>query len=180
MTTVFFIRHGHSDHNEAFDNYGEDAYGSHEYLNSSLTSKGIIQAKNVKLNTKVKRVYCSSLKRCIQTARIIFGPHETLYLYDGLMETQGPYPCNTRQSYDDIQMEYENINMENVSKSYEQSNNHEAQYILKARVISTLMQIQKDAVKNNIDTIAIVSHNDVLESQFGRKFQNCEVYRTIF
>jgi len=178
MTTVFFIRHGHSDHNEGFDNYGEEAYESHNYLNSSLTSKGINQAKNVKLNTKVKRVYCSSLKRCIQTARIIFGPHETLYLYDGLMETQGPYPCNTRESIYDIEVQYENINIENVSTSYEPSNKHETQYMLKARVISTLMSIKKDTVKNNIDSIAIVSHNDVLESQFGRKFQNCEVYRT--
>ena len=180
MATVFFIRHGISEHNEGFDMYGPSAYNLDNYINSSLTSKGIDQAKGVKLYNSISRVYCSPLKRCIQTAREIFGPHEILYLYDGLMETQGPYPCNMREPYNDISNNYDNINIDNISTTYTPTAVHESNTDIKLRATSTLNLIKKDAIKNSKDSIAIITHNDVLESQFGRKFQNCEIYRAMF
>ena len=84
---IYFIRHGHADHNAAFDEQqNTDVYASHKYRHSGLTSKGIGQIEAVKLPEKPQRVYCSPLKRCIQTARIIFGEEEA-----GALQPYGKY-----------------------------------------------------------------------------------------
>lgn len=172
---VYFIRHGHSDHNAAFDKQQtKEVYTSHAYRHSALTTKGIEQIDAVKLPEKPQRVYCSPLKRCIQTARIVFGDEETLYLHDGLLETQGPFPCNWRDFYDTFAQSKDPINIYHLSYTYVPPQVEEDMEDLRKRAEACLSRIKKES--KHLDSIAIVTHNDWLESIFGRKFSNGEVY----
>ena len=171
---IYFIRHGHADHNAAFDEQQtREVYSSHAYRHSALTTKGIGQIEAVKLAQKPDRVYCSPLKRCIQTARIIFGDDETLYLHDGLLETQGQFPCNWRDWYESFAQSPDNLNIYHLDDAYVPSPVEETMEAVKVRAEACLETIKKEA--GHLDSIAIVTHNDWLESIFGRKFFNGEV-----
>jgi alpha-ribazole phosphatase len=172
---IYFIRHGHADHNAAFDEQQTtDVYSSHAYRHSALTTKGIGQIEAVNLPEKPQRVYCSPLKRCIQTARIIFGDDELLYLHDGLLETQGPFPCNWRDFYETFAESKDAVNIYHLSDTYVPSQVQEEMEDVKRRAELCLETIKKETV--HLDSIAIVTHNDWLESIFGRKFLNGEVF----
>lgn len=169
---IYFIRHGHSEHNAAYERHKtKTVYRSHEYRYSTLTEKGIQQAKSVQLPESVQRVYCSPLKRCIETARHIFGNEETLFLHDGLVETQGPYPCNWRDSYEPY---LDGYNTAHLEKEYVPTKIRETDEETKERAIQCLESIRKET--SNLNAIAVVTHNDWLESLFNRPFLNCEVY----
>jgi len=172
---IYFIRHGHADHNAAFDEQKTtDVYSSHAYRHSALTTKGIGQIEAVKLADKPQRVYCSPLKRCIQTARIVFGNDELLYLHDGLLETQGPFPCNWRDFYETFAESKDAVNIYHLDDTYVPSQVEEEMEDVKRRAELCLETIKKETV--HLDSIAIVTHNDWLQSIFGRKFSNGEVY----
>ena len=172
---IYFIRHGHADHNAAFDEQQtKEVYSSHAYRHSALTTKGIGQIEAVELPQKPDRVYCSPLKRCIQTARIIFGDDELLYLHDGLLETQGQFPCNWRDFYETFAQSKDAINIYHLSETYVPSQTEEDMKAVKVRAEGCLETIKKEA--RHLDSIAIVTHNDWLESIFDRKFFNGEVY----
>jgi alpha-ribazole phosphatase len=171
---IYFIRHGHAEHNAAFDEQQTtDVYSSHAYRHSALTTKGIGQIEAVKLADKPQRVYCSPLKRCIQTARIVFGNDELLYLHDGLLETQGPFPCNWRDFYETFAESKDAVNIYHLDDTYVPSQVEEEMEDVKRRAELCLETIKKETV--HLDSIAIVTHNDWLQSIFGRKFSNGEV-----
>jgi broad specificity phosphatase PhoE len=172
---IYFIRHGHADHNAAFDEQqNKDVYLSHTYRHSALTAKGIKQIEAVTLPELPQRVYCSPLKRCIQTARIIFGENELLYLHDGLIETQGPFPCNWRDWYETFTHIQEKLNIYHLSDTYVPSQVEEDMEDVKKRAEECLETIKNESI--HLNSIAIVTHNDWLESIFNRKFFNGEVY----
>lgn len=172
---IYFIRHGHAEHNAAFDEQQtKEVYASHKYRHSGLTEKGIGQIEAVQLPEKPDRVYCSPLKRCIQTARIIFGDEEVLYLHDGLLETQGPFPCNWRDWYETFAQSKDAINIYHLSETYVPSQAEEDMKAVKERAEMCLETIKKES--RHLNSIAIVTHNDWLESIFDRKFFNGEVF----
>jgi len=129
----------------------------------------------LELPQKPDRVYCSPLKRCIQTARIIFGSDELLYLHDGLLESQGPFPCNWRDFYDTFAQSTDRFNIYHLDDAYVPSPAEEDMADVKVRAEMCLETIKKES--RHLDSIAIVTHNDWLESMFGRKFFNGEVYQ---
>jgi len=171
---IHFIRHGHAEHNEAFEKHGSQAYLLEDYRYASLTEKGIAQAKEISMKYLIQKHYSSPLKRCIETSRIIFGPKPILYLYDGLMETQGPYPCNYREHYDTFIRSMGRYNLVNIEQNYYPTKIHETKDTLKLRALKTLEDIKADA--KGLENIVIVTHSDWLEALFNRKFSNGEVY----
>jgi broad specificity phosphatase PhoE len=174
---IYFIRHGHAQHNEAFDKIqNKKVYESINYIYSELTEKGVSQIKAIYFDEKIQKVYCSPLKRCYQTARIVFGDSEILYYYDGLMETQGPYPCNYREHYDCFHSTIGKHVLENMSDKYYPSKVHETEIQLKKRAYDTLEKIKKDAFGKKLNTVCVITHNDWLEAIFERPFKNGEVY----
>jgi broad specificity phosphatase PhoE len=181
---IYFIRHGHAEHNAAFDKtQHEDVYRSFEYKDSHLTEKGVQQIKDielpVKLPRKIDRTYSSPLTRCIQTARLLMGERAILHLHDGLLETHGPYPCNWRADFDTLQNSRSYYILKDVEKEYKPytkyylTNISETHEEIKKRALDTLEQIKKECY--DLDNILIVTHNDWLESLFGRPFKNGEV-----
>jgi broad specificity phosphatase PhoE len=171
---IYFIRHGHAEHNQGFEIYGNQAYIFESYRYPSLTAKGIDEIKSISIDAPIQKIYSSPLKRCIETSRIIFGPKPILYLYDGLMETQGPYPCNYRENYDVFIRSIGNYNLLNIDDKYYPTKIHETKEELKKRALKTLESIKADAI--GLENIAIVTHSDWLESVLDRKFVNGEVF----
>lgn len=172
---ITFIRHGFAQHNQGFLDKGESAYSSLEYRGSRLTQLGHKQAREAVV-PRVDIVFVSPLTRCIETAREIFGYSEILYLSDGLMETQGPFPCNWREPKALIDVKYINVDTHLLSPSYTLSPDAETKRHLTERAEQTLLYLISNSKKMKAKSIAIVTHNDWLEAIFGRKFENCEVY----
>ncbi len=105
-----FIRHGEATHNVAFNkSKDEKVFTQEEYQDAPLTEKGIQQAKEAgeKLSElRILDIWCSPLKRTMQTALEIFEEVNcgTLYLHDNLIERLGGnHVCNYRQSKKEIQ-----------------------------------------------------------------------------
>ena len=116
---VYFIRHGHAEHNAAFDKFQDKkVYRSFEYKESHLTEKGIKQIKDIQMPVKMDRLYSSPITRCVETSRILVGEDTVLYLHDGLMEIQGPFPCNWRPDLDTFMRTLKKYNLVNIKKEY--------------------------------------------------------------
>lgn len=178
---VYFVRHGHSDHNAAFDKLQDvNVYRSLDYKYSKLTEKGVKQIKDVVLSEKVQRVYSSPITRCIDTSRLLVGDDTVLHLHDGLMEIQGPYPCNWRPDIDTFHKSLQKYNLKNVKEKYTPYTDYfetdisEPWDMLRERATNTLRSILQEC--DTLDSIMIVTHNDWLESLFKRSFMNGEVY----
>ena len=181
---VYFIRHGHAEHNAAYDEKQDrSVYRSLDYKDSHLTEKGVQQIKEVELPVKLPRrmdrVYSSPLTRCIETARLLVGDRTILHLHDGLMETQGPFPCNWRPDIDTFRNSLSYYILKDVNSSYTPytkyylTNIGETHEEVKERANTTLEQIKSECAA--LDNILVVTHNDWLESLFGRPFKNGEV-----
>lgn len=172
---ITFIRHGFADHNQGFLDEGEAAYSSLKYRYSRLTELGHRQAMDAKVPVS-DIVFSSPLIRCIQTARDIFGYSKILYLSDGLLETQGPFPCNWREPKGLIESRYTNVNTDLLSPNYSLMSEKESNMHLHERAEQTLTYLILKSKKLKAKSIVIVTHNDWLESIFNRKFKNGEVY----
>jgi broad specificity phosphatase PhoE len=172
---ITFIRHGFADHNQGFLEEGECAYSSLKYRYSRLTELGHKQAREAKVPVS-DIVFVSPLIRCIETARDIFGYSKMLYLSDGLLETQGPFPCNWREPKALIESNYRNVNTDLLSPNYSLTEEKESDRHLHERVEQTLTYLILKSKNLRARSITIVTHNDWLESIFHRKFRNGEVY----
>jgi broad specificity phosphatase PhoE len=175
---VYFIRHGHAAHNKGFEERGEPAYFSTEFLNSELTERGHAQTLAITLPLPVDAVTSSPLVRCIQTCRNVFGDDDTVYLHDGLLESQGEHPCNVREPKSVIRNKYPNVNVSGVRTDY----NPVLEYYddVKVRGEAALKDILGSAVKNGYNRIAIVSHHNLLHALLGVSLRNAEVYRKYY
>jgi broad specificity phosphatase PhoE len=182
---LYFIRHGHAEHNAAYDKENDEkVYRSLDYKDSHLTEKGVQQIKEVELPVhlprKMDRVYSSPLTRCIQTARILVGDRTILHLHDGLLETHGPFPCNWRPDFDSLTNALSYYVLKDVEKHYKPYTKYyltgltETDEEIKERATNTVEQIKSEC--KGFENVLVVTHNDWLESLFGRPFENGEVY----
>lgn len=174
---VTFIRHGFADHNRGFLSEGEEAYLSNTYRLSRLTKVGIEQIEAAVV-PPCDLVFSSPLIRCIETTRILVGHDKIVYLCDGLLETQGPYPCNTREQKERILLKYNNIDAMMIADNYKMPETNEEFDSIAERAKKTLEFIVALAKTKNAESILIVTHNDWLKSMFNRDFKNGEVLTT--
>jgi broad specificity phosphatase PhoE len=172
---ITFIRHGFAEHNQGFLDEGESAYSSLKFRGSKLTQLGHKQTLRV-IVPNVDIVYVSPLIRCIESARNIFGYSQILHLSDGLLETQGPYPCNWREPKGLIDVKYKNVDTQLISPTYTIQQETETSQHIEERAFQTLEYLILKSKKMNAKSIAIVTHNDWLESIFRHKFENAETH----
>lgn len=172
---ITFIRHGFAEHNQGFLDEGESAYSSLKYRFSNLTDFGNMQTRNV-VAPKADIIFVSPLTRCIQTARNIYGKEVILHLSDGLLETQGPFPCNWRESKGLLTVKYKNVNTDLISPIYTIQEEPETDTHMEERAQQTLDYFIRKAKSMNLTSMAVVTHNDWLESIFHRPFKNGELF----
>jgi len=174
-----FLRHGYAAHNKAFDELGEVAYTMTEYKDSALLPKGFGQAQEVILPHIPDRIYCSPLRRCIETATTVV-PNRMLNLDDGLIERQGEHPANLRSTIPTIQSYSNLLDVTDCAEIlyYDQSV-REPMVPFKERVVNTMNRIIENCLNDALESVLIVTHCDVLEALFNRQFKNCEHYTII-
>ena len=172
---VTFIRHGFAEHNQGFLDEGESAYSSLKYRYSNLTDLGNKQTRKLVV-PKADIVFVSPLTRCIQTARNIYGTNQMLHLSDGLLETQGPFPCNWREPKGLLNVKYKNVNTDLISPNYTIQEEPETDLHMEERANQTLEYLIRKAKSMDLKSMAVVTHNDWLESIFKRPFKNAEVF----
>ena len=74
---IYFIRHGETDYNK------DKRFQGH--LNIPLNQKGIVQAKialDCSKSLRIDKIYCSPLKRAVETAKIINSFHNAQIIKD--------------------------------------------------------------------------------------------------
>ena len=174
---ITFVRHGFADHNLAFLTHGESAYLSKNYRYSHLTELGVQQVESATI-PECDLIFSSPLVRCIETTRILVGYDETIFLCDGLLETQGPYPCNWREPRNSLEAKYKNVDLTLVAPNYLIIDQHETIQHMYERASQTLEYLIKFSKSKNAKSILIVTHNDWLKSLFKRDFKNAEVFIT--
>lgn len=172
---VTFIRHGFAEHNQGFLDEGESAYSSLKYRYSNLTDIGNKQTRKLVV-PKADIVFVSPLTRCIQTARNIYGTNQMLHLSDGLLETQGPFPCNWREPKGLLNVKYKNVNTDLISPNYTIQEEAETDLHMEERANQTLEYLIRKSKSMGLKSMAVVTHNDWLESIFKRPFKNAEVF----
>lgn len=173
---VCFLRHAQGTHNAACLLQGPLACESWEHKDAPLTPLGHIQASAVTLPFVPDRVYCSPLRRCIQTIRPAL-PFATLILHDGLLERQGQHPCNVRGSKTFLHTFDSNLDLRNLPEThsypFQIRESHES---LRLRLTAALTDIYKDAAAAGAASILIVGHCDAFESVLKYRLKNTETY----
>lgn len=190
--TLYFVRHGHADHNAGADKYGDYAYWDPVYTNARLTEKGIMQSKKLSTffkNNKPDLVFSSSLRRCLETLDYaLIDYNNDIHVDDRIIEKVGEHPCNKRGPKNEIHT-YLNrpLNLTFVNDEIYWTNKRESsdEMINRAKEwYSHMLDMLKE--NENICKVAIFSHYDFLTTVLtkglhisstnnGRPFNNCEV-----
>ena len=117
MKKLYLIRHGISQHNILFKNFGTKIFYDKRYYDTKLTGQGIEQSLHLGNTWKDKHfidcVFCSSLTRTLETANNIFKDNLDIPIYalDILKEfPQGLHTCNKRSNIDQLKKEFPRIN----------------------------------------------------------------------
>ena len=176
---VCFLRHAQAEHNAATLRLGSVACESWDYKDALLTPLGHAQAAAVILPFVPDHVYCSPLRRCIQTIRHAL-PTTPLILHDGLLERQGQHPCNVRDSKSNLVSFDEFLDFSllpdethNYAYPFEIREPHDA---LKKRVMAAFEEIYVHAGAARATKILIVGHCDAFDSALGVRLKNTELY----
>ena len=167
---LFCIRHGTSEHNNAYFVIGEAAFN--EYEDSKLLPSGYTQAQQLgrdwkKIN-EMDLVIVSPLSRTLETATQIFkGKNVQIIALDCLIEfPQHQHLCNKRISKETLKEKYPHVNFDRIANDlYWDSEKEESYETLKERVSFSKQWISM----RNEYKIAIVSHSSYLSEFMNEK-----------
>ena len=177
-----FIRHGEATHNVAFHETKDvKVFEKEEYRDAPLTEKGIQQAKSAGETLSelhILDIWCSPLKRTIQTAEEIFEEVNcgTLYLHDNLIERLGGnHVCNYRQSKTELKEKYSFWDMTFLPEFAPLWVERESATSVNSRMrmlVMYLAELYKE--KPETSYILLVSHNDAIWCLTGKSLPNAE------
>jgi broad specificity phosphatase PhoE len=173
---VCFLRHAQGTHNEAALKFGSHIYTSWGYKDALLTELGKEQAAAVVLPFTPDRIYCSPLRRCIQTIRATLTS-STLIIWDGLLERQGEQPCNVRDTKTNLLLFDPNLDVSRLPEICEfPFGSRESDKALQLRIQTTLEEIYRDAASVGAEKILIVGHCEAFHSVLSIRLQNAEIH----
>ena len=122
---LFFVRHGHSLHNELYEIIGEKDYTHHSVVGSSLTQKGIEQTKNLRneigMLDNFDLILVSPLDRCLQTVEIILpiiSNSPEIISLDEMIEYEISDTENYRKDKDELSKKYPFVNLGYISNKF--------------------------------------------------------------
>ena len=167
---LFCIRHGTSQHNNAYLFIGEQAFNKYE--DSKLLPSGYTEAQQLgrdwkKIN-EIELVIVSPLSRTLETATQIFkGTNTQIIALDCLIEfPQHQHLCNKRISKETLKEKYPHVNFDRIANDlYWDSEKEESYETLKERVSFSKQWISM----RNEYKIAIVSHSSYLSEFMNKK-----------
>ena len=173
MKTLYFIRHGISEHNVLYHDFGKKVFYDKRYYDTKLTPEGTQQSIQLS-NTwkdihKVELVLCSSLSRTLETARNIFiNMSVPIFALDILKEyPQGLQTCNKRSEKKILIDEYQEIDFTNVN-DVDTMWNHEREETIDE--LNQRIQMLNDFIQTRKETeIAIIGHNSFIGQYKDKK-----------
>lgn len=178
------LRHGEATHNVGFHTEGGSAFSNEKYRDSSLTEKGIQQAKDVakKLGKEgmCLGIWCSPLTRALQTAEEVFEEvnlaRDILVLHDNLLECLGgQHVCNERKARYEIKQKFPLWDTTFLSEMPPAWFQRENMTSLRSRIEMLLLYLTHlyKSVPSNA-YVLIVTHKDLIFSLTGKDLENAE------
>lgn len=152
--TIHAIRHGQAQHNMD----PPASWYNPEFKFSSLTPLGIEQACTAP-KLEVDGIYVSPLRRTLQTAFYMFGSVPMIALPE-LRETNLDHIVNTHEDRADLEAQYPHVDFSRVDIT--DVGRYRDDHQTKIDVLFTILR------ESPCETIAIVSHCDLLMSVFER------------
>lgn len=158
---IIFFRHGMTKGNEEKRYVGK--------TDENLSENGINKLKNKKFD--VDAVYSSPMKRCVQTAKILF-PNKNIITCELIAECD--FGCFEYKNYEELKNDSIYITW---LESYGESGFPEGEdtKAFKKRSVDGFLKIVKDADFKKYKKIAIVTHGGVIMSIF-EKFTDSDFY----
>ena len=179
MKNLYFIRHGLSEHNVLFKNFGKSIFYDKRYYDTKLVGQGIEESLQLgktwdKINN-IDIVFCSSLSRTIQTAINIFQDTTVkIYALDIIKEfPQGLHTCNKRSHLSLLKETYPQVDFSLIHQEEDtmwSDTNEEDIQSLNNRIHDFKKFINKREEKN----IAIVGHNSFMGQMLFQKLSLVE------
>jgi broad specificity phosphatase PhoE len=175
--SIFFIRHGQSEFNEAFQ--GEiDPF----IFDAPLTKLGFVQAAEARRDISelnIARVITSPLTRAIQTAKTIFdgiAPIEVHHGHHELLKFSG----DVGRPPEELRADFPDLSFDNLPQRWWHAHDDvdvevpiEPVDIFQKRVagfVERLNQIENERV-------AIVGHGNAFQEIIGFMLNNCQIHR---
>tara|TARA_Y100000389_G_C17435700_1_gene505365 strand:+ start:1217 stop:1792 length:576 start_codon:yes stop_codon:yes gene_type:complete len=187
MVKLYYVRHGHSFHNELYEKIGEKAYMHPSVKSSSLTSKGIEQTNALKqeiidLKIDIDLILVSPLDRCLQTVEyIIKDTNKTpeIISLDEMIEYEISDMANYRKDKSELMETYPFVNFKYINDIFVSPNEDNID-LLKKR-IKSFNHFLSLINKNSYSTILIVGHTSWLNMLLFNKvnssdLEHCKVY----
>jgi broad specificity phosphatase PhoE len=179
MKHLYFIRHGLSEHNVLFKNFGKRIFYDKRYYDTKLVGQGIEESLQLgktwdKINN-IDIVFCSSLSRTIQTAINIFQDTNTkIYALDIIKEfPQGLHTCNKRSDLSLLKKTYPRVDFSLIDQENDtmwSDTKEEDIQLLNKRIHDFKIFLNKREETN----IAIVGHNSFMGQMLFQKLSLVE------
>ena len=174
---VYFIRHGQSEFNAAFNSSVKDPM----IFDAPLTDKGRRQAEEARAlvaDLGIKQVITSPLTRAIQTAQCIFdniapitvaAQHRELLLHS----------CDVGRSPGDLQRDFPTLSFNHLpDRWWHQGPENDDGIAVEPEHIFLRRIAEFETSLTEIDErpLAIVGHGNAFQAMIGRMLDNCEIH----
>jgi glucosyl-3-phosphoglycerate phosphatase len=175
--TVYFIRHGQSEFNAAFD----PAVGDPLIFDARLSPLGRRQALEAREQVAalgIERVIVSPLSRAIETALHVFHAGPTIEVDPRPRELLsnscdvGRSPAELARSFPQLSFDHIGENWWHQGTTNENGVAHEPMRIFYQRV----SEFRDWLVAQSSQTIAVVGHGNLFKAMIGRTLENCEIH----
>ena len=176
MKIIYCIRHGEALHNVNYHKFGSNTFYDPNFVDTSLTDEGFIQADKFKktweqLNS-IELVIVSPLLRTLQTAHTIFKDMNIpIIALDIAREYPlGLHTCNQRSSKQYYEQLFPSINFDNLSSNLDTLWNHEREETIDE--LNIRIQTIIDYLSNcKESTIAFVNHSSFMGQMIHKKIR---------
>ena len=174
---IYFIRHGQSEFNAAFNGKIDPMI-----FDPALTKLGLEQAESARVNILklgIHRVITSPFTRAIQTAKIMFdgispievqlGHHELLLHSSDI----GQHPSDLKKRFPDLAFDHIPYSWWYKNSTYGLAIETEPPELFKERISKFIIAL--DQIKD--ENIAIVGHGNAFKEIIGFGLDNCQIHR---
>ncbi len=175
---VYFIRHGQSEFNAAYDGGEKDPM----IFDAPLTDMGIRQAEDAKAlvaELGIKQVITSPLTRAIQTSLCIFGNSAPITVAASHRELL-IHSCDVGRGPGDLQRDFPTLSFDHLPEHWwHQGPENEDGIAVEPHdvFLQRITEFEIDLVRIEERPLAIVGHGNAFYAMIGRMLDNCEIHR---
>jgi broad specificity phosphatase PhoE len=174
---VYFIRHGQSEFNAAYNGGDVDPM----IFDAPLTDKGRKQAEEARAlvaDLGIKLVITSPLTRAIQTAQCLFDNIAPISVVAGHRELL-IHSCDVGRHPDDLQRDFPALSFSHLpNRWWHQGPENEDGIAVEPEdvFLQRMAKFAQDLAQVRERPLAIVGHGNAFNALIGRTLDNCEIH----